>query len=238
MPKQAVILPGVICEYYAYQSLGFFDRTAGILAMIAAMFTATWLQRHQEMTAMLAAGISKMRIVKPLLVAAVFVSLLGVANRELLIPHFRNELSRDTKDLAGTKPRVLEARFDNNNILIGGEAIVVPERRIVNAMFMLPRKLSRHGKQLAAKNAYYSEAISGRPAGYLLDQVTAPAKIDERQTLTLQERPIVITSREAAWLKPGQAYVVSALPFERLAKRSFLAQLGFYARTCRCIKRP
>jgi lipopolysaccharide export system permease protein len=210
-------LAGVICEYYAYQSLGFFDRTAGILAMIAAMFTATWLQRHQEMTAMLAAGISKMRIVKPLLVAAVFVSLLGVANRELLIPHFRNELSRDTKDLAGTKPRVLEARFDNNNILIGGETIVVPERRIVNAMFMLPRKLSRHGKQLAAKNAYYSEAISGRPAGYLLDQVTAPTKIDERQTLTLQERPIVITSREAAWLKPGQAYVVSALPFERLA---------------------
>ena len=213
-------LAGVILEYYAYQSLGFFDRTSGILAMIAAMFTVTWLQRHQEMTALLAAGVSKGRIVKPLLVAAVVVSLLGVANRELLIPRLRNELNRDTQDLAGTKPRDLEARFDNNDILIGGEAIVLPKQQIINPMFVLPNSLSRYGKQLAAKNAYYLEPSSVRPGGYLLDQVTAPTKIDQRSSLGLNEKPILLTSRDTTWLKAGQAFVVSPLPLQRLANGS------------------
>jgi len=113
-------LLGVIGEYYAYRSLSFFDRTSGILAMIAALFTATWLQRHQELTAMLAAGIPKFRVIKPLLAAAVVVSLLGVANRELLIPRIRNELMRDIDDLAGSETRDLEARFDGQTDISGG----------------------------------------------------------------------------------------------------------------------
>jgi len=111
-------LLGVISEYYAYRSLSFFDRTSGILAMIAALFTATWLQRHQELTAMLAAGITKFRVIKPLLAAAIVISLLGVANRELVIPHIRNELMRDVNNLAGNETRDLEARFDGQTIFL------------------------------------------------------------------------------------------------------------------------
>ncbi|MCA9231954.1 MAG: LptF/LptG family permease [Planctomycetales bacterium] len=128
----------VIAEYYAYRALSFFDRTSGILAMIAALFTATWLQRHQELTAMLAAGISKFRVIKPLLAAAIVVSLLGVANRELVIPRIRNELMRDTKDLAGNQTRDLEARFDGQtDILIGGEKTVAIEQRIIKPAFFV-----------------------------------------------------------------------------------------------------
>jgi lipopolysaccharide export system permease protein len=38
----------VMGEYYAYRSLWFFDRMSGILTLIAAMFTVTWIQRHNE----------------------------------------------------------------------------------------------------------------------------------------------------------------------------------------------
>src|SRR5688500_7052859 len=90
-------LLGIMASYYAYHSLPFFDGTSGILAMVSAMFTVTWLQRHQELTAIMAAGISKLRILKPLLFAAAGVSLLGVANRELVlpIPAVRDQLTRD-----------------------------------------------------------------------------------------------------------------------------------------------
>ena len=93
-------LVGVMAEYYAYQSFELFDRTSGMIAMIAAMFTVTWLQRHQEMTAMMAAGISKLRIVKPIIFAVVLLSVFAAANREFVIPQVRSELTRDTKDLA------------------------------------------------------------------------------------------------------------------------------------------
>lgn len=222
---------GVIAEFYAYRSLGFFDRTGGILAMLAAMFTVTWLGRHQEMTALLAAGISKVRVLKPLLLAAVVVSLLGVLNRELVIPRVRDELMRDTKDLGGTAARDLEARFDSqSDILLGGEKVIVAERRILKPTFVLPAPLARYGKQLVAENAYHQAANRDHPAGFLLDEVISPANLADQpsQKITLpgsqpgeqEEQVVIITPRDAAWLNPDQLFVVSAMPFQLLASGS------------------
>ncbi len=211
----------VIAQYYGYQSIGFFDRTSGMLAMISAMFTVTWLQRHHEMTAMLAAGISKFRIIRPLIIAAVVVSLLGVASREWVIPQIRDQLTRSTKDLGGTEARNLEARYDGQtDILIGGEKTVALERRIRKPLFILPPELAAYGKRLEAEDAYFLSASDLHPAGYLLMSVTTPARIDQRKSLWLADQVVVITSREAKWLEPGQAFVVSQLSFQLLANGS------------------
>ena len=211
----------VIGQYYGYQSIGFFDRTSGILAMLSAMFTVTWLQRHQEMTAMLAAGISKFRIIRPLVIAAVVVSLLGVASRELVIPEIRDQLTRSTKDLGGTEARDLEARFDGQtDVLIGGEKSVARERRIIKPTFILPPALADYGKQLTAAEAYYLDATDLHPAGYLLIDVDNPTRIDERRALRLGEQNVVVTSLEAPWLEAGQAFVASQLSFQLLSNGS------------------
>ena len=42
--------------------------------MVAAIFTITWFQRTNELTAVMAAGISKARIVRPLVAATVIVA--------------------------------------------------------------------------------------------------------------------------------------------------------------------
>lgn len=211
----------VIVTYYGYQSIGFFDRTSGILAMISAMFTVTWLQRHQEMTAMLAAGISKFRIIRPLILAAVVVSLLGVASRELLIPKIRDELTRSTKDLGGTSAQALEARLDGRtNILIGGEQSIAAERKILRPAFILPRSLKQYGNQLVAKEAVYMAATEFHPAGYLMLGVSTPGRIDQRDSLQLHGSDIVMTSKSHPWLDVGQAFVVSDLSFKMLSNGS------------------
>ena len=182
---------GVIAEYYAYHSLSFFDGTSGILAMISAMFTVAWLQRHQELTPLLAAGISKMRTIKPILCAAAAVSLLAVANRELVIPRVRDQLTRDTKDLGGDAARPLEARFDRSDILIGGDKVVLAERKIIKPSFVLPTELWTYGKQLAAEVAYFRDATEGRPAGFVLVGVTIPESLDRQPSLALEDHTIV-----------------------------------------------
>ena len=58
-------------SYYGARVLSFFDRISGLLALIAAIFTITWFQRTNELTAVMAAGISKARIIRPLVVATV-----------------------------------------------------------------------------------------------------------------------------------------------------------------------
>lgn len=211
----------IIAEYYAYRSLDFFDRTSGILAMIAAMFTVTWLQRHQEMTAMMAAGISKYRILRPLLVCVAVVSLAAAANRELVIPSLRDELTRDSKDLGGVNARPLEARFDSQtDILIGGEKVVAAEERIVRPTFILEGELARYGRRLVAETARYSPASGNRPAGYFLKGVTTPSQITEQPTLSLEDRPVIVTPRDASWLAKDELFVVSELSFSMLANGS------------------
>ena len=54
--KQGNLL-AILGEFYAYRAIVFFDRIGGILTMISAMFTVTWIQRHNELTALMAAGV-------------------------------------------------------------------------------------------------------------------------------------------------------------------------------------
>src|SRR5512136_2424643 len=54
--KQGRLLE-VMASYYGCRMFWVFDRTVGVLALTAAMFTATWIQRHNELTALMAAGI-------------------------------------------------------------------------------------------------------------------------------------------------------------------------------------
>lgn len=211
---------GIMASYYAYHSLAFFDGTSGILAMISAMFTVTWLQRHQELTAIMAAGISKLRILKPLLFAAAGVSLLGVANRELVIPRVRDQLTRDTKDLGGDAARDLQPRFDRNDILIGGDKVVLAERRIIKPAFVLPPTLSTNGKQLAAREARYLDATAEHPAGFVLYDVSAPANIDRLGSLAIDDRQVIFARKDAPWLTEGEVFVASDLPFPLLASGS------------------
>ena len=76
----------VLQGYFAPRIFSLFDRTSSLLALLAAIFTLTWLQKTNELTAIMAGGISRFRVVKPLIIAAVTVSVLAVINREVVIP--------------------------------------------------------------------------------------------------------------------------------------------------------
>ncbi len=95
----------ILGEYYAPRALGFFDQTSGILTLISAMFTVTWIQRHNELTALQAAGVSKRRVLRPVILAVATVSLLAAIDRELIIPRFKYELSHNAQNLGGSESR-------------------------------------------------------------------------------------------------------------------------------------
>ena len=83
----------IIAAYYGTQSLFFFDRISALLVLMSAMFTMAWIQRHHEMTALMAAGISRIRVVAPVLAASVAIILLAVINREIVIPKLKDQLA-------------------------------------------------------------------------------------------------------------------------------------------------
>lgn len=207
-----------ICEYYGARSLAFFDRTSALMALLAATFAATSMQRSNELASLMAAGIPKIRVVTPLIIGAIAVSLLAVANREMLIPSFRDKLMRNSQDWHGEIKKDLEPRFDNRtDIVIGGRHSVAAEGRIVRPAFRLPPEITGFGSQLVAESAFFCEPKDERPRGYRLEEVEEPENLDEIPSLYVNSAPVILTSNDTDWLQPNQCFVVSDISFDQLA---------------------
>jgi lipopolysaccharide export system permease protein len=208
----------LIGQYYIYRTFAFFDRTNGMLVLISAMYTVSWIQRNNEMTALMAAGISRVRIAAPLIAVSIVVFLMASANRELLIPRFRDQLSRHPRDLIGDRGQELLPHYDNlTNVIVSGKATYADTQRIESPDFLMPPALTQYSKRVKAENAYYQPPQGDRPGGYLFDKVRDPKHLDTRPSLLWAGRPVLITPHDRPeWLKSDQCFIVSDLDFEQL----------------------
>lgn len=231
---------GIMAEYYGFRAIWFFDRTAGLLLLAAAMFTMAWIQRHNELVALEAAGISKRRVLRPVIAAAAVFIALAAANRELLIPRFRTQIARKPQDLLADRPRELMPQFDQRtDILIRGKATYAADQRIEAPSFLLPPELDYYARQIEAREAFYRPPQADRPGGYLLVGVEQPKDLATRQSLVVDGRPLVITPRDAPdWLQPDQCFVASEVTFEQLTDLGAWREYSSTAQLIRGLRNP
>ena len=230
-----------IAQHYAYHSILLFHEFSGFLALVSAMFTASWIQKHNEMTALMAAGIARVRIVMPIIVAVVVVSVLSAANRELLIPRYRNELSLNPKDPLGDHPQELASCRDNQiDVELAGKNTYANEKRIEEPNFHIRAPaLQEYGRRLVADKAVYCPPIGNRPGGYLLMGMHEPKNLDTRPSLSLGGTPVLITPRDAPdWLEPDQCFLKSDLDFDQLTGGSEFKKLASTPQLIAALRNP
>ena len=161
----------VMARYYAGRIPWFLDMIARVAALVAGVFAVTWLQRNNEMTALMAAGISRWRIIKPLVFGVVMVTVIQVINREVIIPHFREELSQSIRDWSGNKASPMSPQFDYmTDILLDGQEAIARDQRIVKPAFRLPMTMAYFSSELNADYAVRRPATPDHPSGYSADQ--------------------------------------------------------------------
>ena len=187
--KAGGVLP-FIAQYYMYQTILFFDRIGGMLALVSAMFTVSWIQRHNEMTALMAAGVSRIRVLLPIIIAVAVVSLLSAANREILMPRYRHELSR--------RPKIRRAasRSRSNRVTTAGptccwaaRTAYADEKRIEEPRFPhAAEPAATTAAMLTADNAYYKPP-DGRSSRRIPVRRRAPAEEPRHPAVAAAERP-------------------------------------------------
>jgi len=224
----------LLARYYGYRSLVFFDRTSSILALISAMFTVTWIQRHNELTALMAAGLPRLRVILPVLIGAMSVSLLSCGIREWIIPPVRGQLAIDTHDLSGQSGQPVHPRHDNRTgIFLDGDKIFPRQQRITQPRIGLPATLRQFGNRLEAISAHYQPANELHPAGYLLKDVSRPQAIDDRPSLVVHGQPIIITPADVGWLQTNECFLVTDVNAEMLEDSTSWRQ---YASTAELVR--
>lgn len=213
-------LISVLIEYYGPYTLSIYERLSGLLALLALLFVVAWLNRTNEFTALMSSGITKRRVVRPLMVAAAAVILVAAGLRELAIPNYQDRLDRNPQDLSGDFPRPMKPTFDNQAYaLFQGRHLLPANMQIVAPVFKLqggPLAPSIGSKILAA-TAQFLPANSDRPNGYLLRQVSAPKRIDTYDSVLMPDgRPLLLTSKDYPWIDSGNCFLASEIEFEML----------------------
>src|SRR3954452_17976106 len=112
-----VELFNVMGRYYLIHMSLFYDRLCGVIGMMAAIFSMTWMQRNNELLAMLAAGISTRRVIRPVWISTIAVGLVAVVNEEWIMPPLASELQKSHDD-DGTRKVQGSSRYDADGILI------------------------------------------------------------------------------------------------------------------------
>ena len=211
----------VLATYYAARLPWFFDLMSPVVALIACVFVLTWLQRNNEMTAIMAAGSAPRRVAVPLIGASLIVSILAAANREFVIPTIRDRLSSNAQDWTGSRGhRVTPVHDPVSEIWLSGREAFRNDKRITDPDFHLPASLSSVGSHITAEEARYVTADEVHPGGYILSHDVQPATLLERPSIELAGQPIISTPVDNAWLTGEQVFVACDVPFEQLDNRN------------------
>ena len=104
--------------YYGLNSTLYFRDFAGMITVVAAAFSLGKMVRHNELTAMMASGISLKRVIAPILVLAIALTGLLVIDQELVIPSLSNKLVRGKDALPGQESYDIWFISDANGSLI------------------------------------------------------------------------------------------------------------------------
>ncbi len=102
----ALTVIGYIFDYYWPKIFEYFRDFSGTMIFLAACFSLVRMTRQNELTAILASGVSLKRIIAPIVFIALFLNVLMVIDQEVILPKLADKLVRrpDERDALRKKP--------------------------------------------------------------------------------------------------------------------------------------
>lgn len=157
---------GNILRYYKAHSLLYFSQLSGVIMLFACMATLARMRRANELTGVLASGVSLYRLAVPVMAFGLVTSLLWYIDIEWLIPRVGHELARRHDDASGKKGRGVWFLNDT----VGGDALLsarqfFPQTKRMEQLLVLHRDESGALVKVTEADAAEWKPVAGHPAG-------------------------------------------------------------------------
>jgi len=135
-----------ILSYYAIHCTLYFRDFAGMIIVVAAAFSLGKMVRYNELTAIMASGVTLKRIIAPIIVLATILTALLVIDQELIIPPLSDKLVRGQDCIPGQEKYDVWFIADaNGSLLCSGDfdvktatftnPTIITRKRIPNSSF-------------------------------------------------------------------------------------------------------
>lgn len=155
-------LAGYVLEYYFFQIFLYIMEMGGVIIVVAAVFTVAWMNHTNELTAMLASGVSLHRVVWPIILASMVIGGGIILDQEFIVPNVRGKLVRETDSLEYLKQFQAKPTTDGNRTVWYASQYVPKDQRMIHAQVIL---LDDELRYLAHFNADRAEPASFTTGG-------------------------------------------------------------------------
>jgi len=131
-----------IFTFYALNSTIYFRDFAGIITMLAAVFSLGKMVRSNELVAVMASGVSLKRVIGPIIVLALLLTGLLVVDQEFIIPPLADKLVRGQDAVPGEEAYDVWFISDGNGSLIFSRRFDVKTSTLYNPTILTRRKMA------------------------------------------------------------------------------------------------
>ncbi|MEL7496826.1 MAG: LptF/LptG family permease [Planctomycetota bacterium] len=223
--SQQIGWTGVFQEFYLPRFADLYDKSAGIVILVAAIFSVSLLQRRREMTALEANGLTKARILRSVFILAIIFVVLSVLNRELLIPQLKEKLVHTPQSWGDEGAVDMKVHSDlANGIVLRGDQLLIQEKKISDIDVQMPLTIAGVLPRVKAKYGIVTAADDRHPEGIWLHQVEDPDRLLKIGSLEVEEgKTIFFSQSDQAWLGPNQCFVRCTFDVDEMAYGNQLA---------------
>lgn len=211
-----------IVTYYALNVTLYFRDFAGMITVVAAVFSLGKMVRTNELIAVMASGLSLKRVVAPFLLLALVLTAVLVVDQELIIPHLGDRLVRGHDEVPGQESYTVWFVPDRNGSLLCSPRYDVGTASFVDLTIVLRRPSGEQGLWtvtgciLADKATYNPQTgqwdlTGGRRIGRSSTQGVVPVASYRAEDLVPRNIPVMVKSEVKTLLSWRQLTALSKL---------------------------
>lgn len=162
--EPAMTIATSIFSYYWAHSFLYFAQLSGVITLFACMVTLSRMRKANELTAVLASGVSLYRLAVPVVAFGLVTSLLWYVDTEFFIPSVGHRLARNHEDAMGRQARGVWFVKDRDAALLSAMEFI-PADGEMRQLLVLHR--DEHGAIVRVTEADRAtwEPIVGHPRG-------------------------------------------------------------------------
>lgn len=206
-----------ILEFFFLFTFRILDPILVLLLLFCAVWTITDLNKNNKLVALLTMGIEPKKVLIPINIGMIMVSLCCFAVREWYIPNKACYLGlqRDKFIQQPSEFDVKQTTDDSSRVSFEGEKIDIREKKIFNPIVSFQKFESSEFVTIESESAFFCEEDNNHPTGWLLKGLTFPSSDFENtfvndETQSETKRGVLFPSQES-WLSENEIFVVSEI---------------------------
>ena len=169
-----------IAMHYFYHSFVYLTEMGGIVIVASAVFAVARMNHTNELTAMLASGVSLHRVVWPIIIAAIGFGALVVIDQELILPRISKHLTLEEDEIMqGKEGFRVKGVSDENHTFWASDYYDPKSKKLTNVITIVKSPDLRYLGSLCAKQGIYGKL--GKTPGWFM---TDASMLGQRKVMT------------------------------------------------------